>query len=69
VPSRCNVLLNGACCRWRMCSVAHGDAVYDILGWAHPWLVVPHDGMQFSTPYQDWDFEQLDSGNFMSLTL
>jgi len=39
-----------------LCSVADGGAVYDVLGYVHPFLTVAHDGMMFSTPYQDWDF-------------
>ena len=39
------------------CSTAGGGSgsVYDILGFVHPFLTVPHDGIQWSTPYQDQD--------------
>jgi len=30
-------------------------AVYDVFGFAHPFLVVPHDGMKFSTWDMDYD--------------
>jgi len=30
-------------------------AIYDLLGHAHPFLVVPHDGMKFSTPTVEYD--------------
>ena len=29
--------------------------VYDFLGFVHPVLTVPHDGMKFSTPAMDHD--------------
>ena len=37
------------------CSIAGGDSVYDILGYVHPFLTAPHDGMNWSTPHQDHD--------------
>ena len=36
-----------------LCSVA--GAVYDVLGYVLPFITVPHDGMPFSTPYNDHD--------------
>jgi len=36
-----------------VCSVA--GAVYDVLGYVHPFMGAPHDGMKFSTPDVDWD--------------
>ena len=39
------------------CSTAGGGSgsVYDVLGFAHPFLVVPHNGLPWSSPYQDSD--------------
>ena len=36
-----------------MCSAA--GCVYDLLGYVHPFLTVPHDGMNFSSPTVDND--------------
>jgi len=36
-----------------LCSVA--GAVYDVLGYVHPLMTVPHDGMLFSALYYDQD--------------
>jgi len=36
-----------------VCSIA--GAVYDILGYVHPFMTAPHDGMNFSTPLVDQD--------------
>jgi len=35
------------------CSTAGGGSgsVYDILGFAHPFLIVPHNGLPWSSPY------------------
>ena len=36
-----------------LCSVV--DSVYDILGYVHPFMGAPHDGMLFSAPYHNHD--------------
>jgi len=36
-----------------LCSIA--DAVYDVLGYVHPFMTVPHDGLPFSTFDNDND--------------
>jgi len=35
------------------CSIA--GAVYDILGYVHPFMTLPHGGMKFSTLSTDYD--------------
>ena len=42
-----------------VCSIA--GAVHDVLGYVHPSLFVPHDGMKFTTPTVDQD--TWNSGN------
>ena len=42
-----------------LCSVA--DAAYDVLGYVHPALTVPHSGWQFST--QDVDNDLIVTNN------
>jgi len=37
------------------CSDAGGGAVYDVLGFVHPFMTASHDGMAFSTLDQDSD--------------
>ena len=35
--------------------MAGGGAVYDILGYVHPFMTAAHDGMKFSTPWHKND--------------
>jgi len=36
-----------------VCSIA--DAVYDVIGYVHPFMTAPHNGMKFSTPDEQYD--------------
>ena len=35
------------------CSIA--GAVYDVLGYVHPFMTASHNGMKFTTPTMDYD--------------